>query len=90
MHSTAYVRLRVILLMAMVLPAIVGRSAAFDNWEEVGIVCPTHCVCQRAHLRDLSIGRWTSGQQAEDASATWHLAETNPAHNHNEVSVVNQ
>lgn len=90
-------RLLAITLMASLLlwpPAAVvdARSApppppaAFDTWEEVGIVCPTHCVCQRAHLRDLSIGRWTSGQQAEEAATTWHLAETRPAHNHNEVS----
>lgn len=62
-----------------------------DTWyASTGIFCPTHCVCQRVHLRDSSIGRWTGGSDAARTVAAWHLSDApTAAHNHNEVSPVN-
>lgn len=70
-------------------PATTTADDARDDssWDAVSIVCPTHCTCQRAHLRDLSIGSWTgAGADAASTASAWHLADVQPAHNHNEVT----
>lgn len=99
MNSAACRRLRrltaIVLLLwfPLLLATVNARSgllrpldADINSWDGVDIVCPTHCTCQRAHLRDLSIARWTGGADAARTADAWHLADIQPAHNHNEVT----
>lgn len=42
-------------------------DAATDIWEDITMLCPNQCVCQRSPFMDLSVARWIQSLRRENA-----------------------
>lgn len=49
-------------------PQKIIQSIAIDSndlWEDVHMICPNQCVCQRSPYMDLSVSRWIQSQKGD-------------------------
>lgn len=76
---------------------ISDANSGGDSWEDIHMICPNQCVCQRSPYMELSISRWIQLQKGDkthsaalktqQASAGDGDEDTPTAENDNEVRI---